>query len=164
LFARREWGESPGEFATKIGIAMRRPWRESGVIAASLLGKCSLCGYSEKIQPERGALMDQLGQLIERVNDLETQENKRRIHQIKIEVHQRLETKCFPRPERRSREVVNQSQYASDRANTRRRPRRQRKQKASAAAEVMALSRTSSLLEDSSSTTATCLFTRRRQF
>ena len=92
------------------------------------------------MQPERGALVDQLGQLVERVNDLKTQENKRRIHKIKIEVHQRLETKCFLRPERISREVVNQTQYALERANIRQRFRRRRKQKASAAAEVMALS------------------------
>ena len=40
-------------------------------------------------------LVDELGQLIERVNDLKAQENKRRVHQINIEMHQRLETKCF---------------------------------------------------------------------
>ena len=107
--------------------------------------------------------MDQLRQLIERVNDLKAQENKRRIHQVKIKVHQRLETKCFLRLERKSREVVNQTQYALETASARRRLRRQRKQKASAAAEVLALSRTSSS-EVSCSTIAACLFTRRRQF
>jgi hypothetical protein len=43
-------------------------------------------------------LVDELGQLIERVNGLKAHENKRRVHQIKIEMHQRLETKCFLRP------------------------------------------------------------------
>ena len=58
--------------------------------------------------------MDELGQLIERVNHFKAHQNKRRVHQIKIEMHQRLETKCFLRPERISREVVNQTQYASE--------------------------------------------------
>jgi hypothetical protein len=118
-----------------------------------MLGKYSL----------RVDLVDELGQLIERVNDFKAQENKRRVHQIKIEMHQRLETKCFLRPERISREVVNQTQYASERASVRRRLRRQMKQKASAAAEVLALSRTSSWPEVSCSTIAACLFTRCRQ-
>ena len=105
--------------------------------------------------------MDELGQLIKCVNDFKSEENKRRIHQIKIEVHQRLETKCFLRPERISREVVNQTQYASEKASARRSLRRQMKQKASAAAEVLALSRTSSWPEVSCSTPVSCLFTRR---
>ena len=62
--------------------------------------------------------------MIKCVNDFKSEENKRRIHQIKIEVHQRLETKCFLRPERISREVVNQTQYALERANIRQRFRR----------------------------------------
>ena len=40
-------------------------------------------------------LVDELGQLIKRVNDFKAHENKRRVHQIKIEMHQRLETKCY---------------------------------------------------------------------
>ena len=58
--------------------------------------------------------MDKLGQLIKCINDFKAQQNKRCVHQIKIEMHQRLETKCFLRPERISREVMNQTQYASE--------------------------------------------------
>ena len=88
--------------------------------------------------------MDELGELIKRINDFKAKQNKRRVHQIKIEMHQRLETKCFLLPERVSHGVANQIQHASEWASARRRLRRQRKQKASAAAEVLALSRTSS--------------------
>jgi hypothetical protein len=86
-----------------------------------------------------GTLENEAGQLIERVDDLETNESERCDHQIIAKMHERLETKCCSRTARNPEP----NSDALKRTNTRQ-TLRQLKQKASAAAEVTPLSRTSS--------------------
>ena len=95
-------GESEVSRLANLRLNWESPGADPGAKAASLRRVSSLS--VGKMQPARQFLekcslsvdlMDELGQLIKRVNSFEAHENKRRVHQIKIEMHQRLETKSF---------------------------------------------------------------------
>jgi hypothetical protein len=89
---------------------MRRPRRQSGVIAASLayLLENAACAAILKNTAKRGP-GGRAAQLMERVNRPKAHQNKRRVR-IKSEMHQSLRQMLL-RPGRISHEVVNQTRY-----------------------------------------------------
>jgi hypothetical protein len=146
LFARPNSLDSAGKFATKTGSRLTRPRRQSGIIAAR-----ATIAFSSEVDPgsrEENAsnknLESEHRQLIERVNRLKADQEKRSDHEIIAEMHRRACNRRLLAARGNRAGTVTKRGAQRTTPSPGEIPAGDNDRKASAAAEVMRSSRTSS--------------------
>ena len=154
LFARPNSLDSAGKFATKTGSGLTRPRRQSGIIAARSRVRCrdvfssrEPASTHDQVRGQaslENALESEHRQLIERVNRLKADQEKRCDHEIIAEMHRRACNRRLLAARGNRAGTVTKRGAQRTTPSPGEIPAGDNDRKASAAAEVMRSSRTSS--------------------